>query len=65
MIGMGRVPIDPKVAFGGESGKPIVETAPEGPIAQALSDVAAKVALETSKLSATGPKRSSLLRTVD
>lgn len=62
---LGRVPIDPKVAFGGESGKPIVETAPEGPIAQALIDVAAKVALETSKLSATGPKRSSLLRTVD
>lgn len=62
---LGRVPIDPKVAFGGESGHPIVETAPEGAIAQALSDVAAKVAMETSKLSATGPKRSSLLRTVE
>jgi ATP-binding protein involved in chromosome partitioning len=53
------------VAFGGESGHPIVETAPEGDIAKALIDVAAKVAMETSKLSATGPKRSSLLRTVD
>lgn len=62
---LGRVPIDPKVAFGGESGKPIVETAPDGAIAQALSEIAAKAALETSKLSATGPKRSSLLRTVD
>jgi len=62
---LGKVPIDPKVAFGGESGQPIVETAPDGAIAQALSGIAARVAMETSKLSATGPKRSSLLRTVD
>ncbi|MCR9164794.1 MAG: P-loop NTPase [Nannocystaceae bacterium] len=62
---LGHVPIDPKVAFGGESGAPIVETAPDSPIAQALSNIAAKAAMETSKLSATGPKRSSLLRTVD
>ncbi|MGH1347176.1 MAG: P-loop NTPase [Nannocystales bacterium] len=62
---LGRVPINPAVAFGGESGKPIVETAPEGELAQALSLIAAQAAMETSKLSATGPKRSSLLRTVD
>ena len=62
---LGRVPIDPKVAFGGESGRPIVEAAPESDIAKSLIDVAAKAALRTSKLSATGPKRSSLLRTVD
>ena len=62
---LGTVPIDPKVAFGGESGRPIVETAPEGDIAKAFLSIAARVALETSKLSATGPKRSSLLRTVD
>jgi len=62
---LGHVPIDPKVAFGGESGRPIVETAPQSDIAQALQGIAARVALETSKLSATGPKRSSLLRTVE
>ncbi len=62
---LGQIPIDPKVAFGGESGLPIVESAPDSDIAKALIDVAARAALETSKLSATGPKRSSLLRTVD
>lgn len=62
---LGKVPIDPKVAFGGESGEPIVETAPDSELSQALSKIAAKAAMETSRLSATGPKRSSLLRTVD
>ncbi len=62
---LGRVPIDPKVAFGGESGRPVVEAAPQSDLAQSLSAIAARVAMETSKLSATGPKRSSLLRTVD
>jgi ATP-binding protein involved in chromosome partitioning len=62
---IGRVPIDPKIAFGGESGQPIVETNPDSPHAQALIELAARAALETSKRSATGPKRSSLLRTVE
>lgn len=62
---IGRVPIDPKIAFGGESGSPIVESVPDSDHARILVDLAARAALEASKRSATGPKRSSLLRTVD
>ena len=61
---LGQVPIDNKVSYGGESGVPVVEGAPASDQAKALSDVAARAALALSKLSATGPKRSSLLRTV-
>jgi ATP-binding protein involved in chromosome partitioning len=61
---LGQVPIDNKVSYGGESGVPVVEGAPASEQAKALSDVAARAALALSKLSATGPKRSSLLRTV-
>jgi ATP-binding protein involved in chromosome partitioning len=62
---LGKVPIDPRIAFGGESGHPIVETDPEGDHAQVLIGIAAEAALRASMRSATGPKRSSLLRTVD
>ncbi len=60
----GGIPIDPAVAFGGDTGQPIVATKPNGPIAQSLFEIAAKAALAASKLTATGPRRSSLLRTV-
>ena len=62
---IGKIPIDPKIAFGGESGQPIVETTPSSEDAKAFANVAAKAALGASIRSATGPKRSSLLRTVD
>ena len=62
---LGKVPIDPKIAFGGEAGVPIVESAPDSDHAQAFTKIAALAALEASKRSASGPKRSSLLRTVD
>ncbi len=62
---LGQIPIDNRISFGGESGVPVVESAPETPHAKALSDAAAQAALAVSKLSATGPKRSSLLRTVN
>lgn len=61
---LGQVPIDNKISFGGEAGVPVVEAAPQSEQARALTDVAARAALALSKLSATGPKRSSLLRTV-
>jgi ATP-binding protein involved in chromosome partitioning len=60
---LGKIPIDPKIAFGGESGKPVVESGSEH--ADAFIEIAKLAALEASKRSATGPKRSSLLRTVD
>lgn len=59
-----RLPIDPKVGFGGESGRPIVEDAPDSEIARAFFELAARAAMLASQRSATGPKRSSLLRTV-
>jgi ATP-binding protein involved in chromosome partitioning len=61
---LGQVPIDNKISYGGEAGVPVVEAAPQSEQARALTDLAARAALALSKLSATGPKRSSLLRTV-
>jgi ATP-binding protein involved in chromosome partitioning len=61
---LGQVPIDNKISYGGEAGVPVVEAAPQSEQAHALTQVAARAALALSKLSATGPKRSSLLRTV-
>lgn len=61
---LGQVPIDNRISYGGESGVPVVEAGAGTPQAQALVQVAARAALAISKLSATGPKRSSLLRTV-
>ena len=61
---LGQVPVDSRVSFGGESGVPVVEGAPDSDQARAFTEVAARAALALSKLSASGPKRSSLLRTV-
>jgi ATP-binding protein involved in chromosome partitioning len=62
---IGRVPLEPSIAFGGEAGAPIVETKPDAPHAKSFFDVAATVTLAVSKKAASGPKRSRLLRTVD
>ena len=62
---LGCIPIDPAVAYGGEAGTPIVETSPQSAQAQAFFEVAAQASMRASKRSATGPRRSSLLRTVD
>ena len=61
---LARIPIDPRIAFGGESGKPVVEADPNGEVAAAFIELAAKAALAASVRNSTGPKRSSLLRTV-
>lgn len=61
---LGQVPIDSRVSFGGEAGVPVVEGAPQSEQARAFTQIAARAALALSRLSATGPKRSSLLRTV-
>ncbi|HET6585177.1 MAG TPA: Mrp/NBP35 family ATP-binding protein [Nannocystaceae bacterium] len=61
---LARIPIDPRVAFGGDAGRPVVESNPDGDVAAAFIELAAKAALAASVRSATGPKRSSLLRTV-
>ena len=61
---LGQVPIDNRVSHGGEAGVPVVEGAPGSEQARVLTEVAARAAFAVSKASATGPKRSSLLRTV-
>ncbi|MBK9758353.1 MAG: Mrp/NBP35 family ATP-binding protein [Nannocystis sp.] len=61
---LGQVPIDNRVSFGGEAGVPVVEGAPGSEQARVFTEIAAQAAFAVSKASATGPKRSSLLRTV-
>lgn len=61
---LGRLPIDNRVSFGGESGVPVVESVPDGPHAKIFEQVAIKTAFAVSKAGATGPVRSSHLRTV-
>ena len=62
---LGQLPIDNSVSTGGETGHPVVLAAPDGEHARVFVDVAANVALAAAKLHATGPKRSSLLRTIN
>ncbi|MGC8855220.1 MAG: Mrp/NBP35 family ATP-binding protein [Anaerolineae bacterium] len=45
---LGKVPIDPSVREGGDSGKPIVVSRPDSPAAQALREIAEKVAARVS-----------------
>jgi ATP-binding protein involved in chromosome partitioning len=45
---LGKIPIDPTVREGGDSGKPIVVTRPDSPAAIALRDVAQKLAARIS-----------------
>ncbi|HEY8377759.1 MAG TPA: Mrp/NBP35 family ATP-binding protein [Nannocystis sp.] len=61
---LGQVPIHTRVSFGGESGVPVVESAPDSEQAKVFTQIAARAAMALSKLSATGPKRSSMLRTI-
>ncbi len=61
---LGSVPIDNRISYGGDVGVPVVEGAPDSAYAEALTSIAAAAAMAVSILSATGPKRSSLLRTI-
>jgi ATP-binding protein involved in chromosome partitioning len=45
---LGKVPIDQNVRIGGDSGKPILVSHPDSPVANALRDVAQKVAAQVS-----------------
>jgi len=61
---LGQLPIDTKVSAGGETGNPVVNSAPDSEHAQVFLKLAATVALAAAKRQAVGPVRSSLLRTV-
>src|SRR5512141_3245884 len=45
---LGKIPIDPEVRQGGDSGKPIVVTRPDSAAAQALREIAQKIAAQIS-----------------
>ena len=45
---LGQIPIDQRVRIGGDSGKPIVVTDPDSPVAQALTEIAQNVAARVS-----------------
>src|SRR5438309_1040121 len=45
---LGEIPLDPEIRAGSDIGVPVVEAAPESPVAQAFSAIAQKVAAKTS-----------------
>ena len=45
---LGKVPMDQNVRIGGDSGKPIVVTHPDSPVAKALTEIAQKIAAQVS-----------------
>ncbi len=62
---LGRVPIDPAIRSGGDSGKPIVVADPASPQAKAFADIAAKIRASVEGASADrGPSLGSLLKKI-
>ena len=45
---LGKVPIDQNVRIGGDSGKPIVVSYPDSPVATSLTEIAQKLAAQIS-----------------
>ncbi|MBI1793840.1 MAG: Mrp/NBP35 family ATP-binding protein [Chloroflexi bacterium] len=45
---LGKIPIDQNVRIGGDSGKPIVVSHPESPVAKALAEISQKIAARVS-----------------
>ncbi len=52
---LGEIPIDPRVAEGGDGGRPILLHAPESPTAGALREIGARVARDLDELAAKAP----------
>ena len=51
---LGNIPIDQNVRIGGDTGKPIVVSYPDSPVAQALTEIAQKVAAKVSVAALSG-----------
>jgi len=51
---LGSIPIDQNVRIGGDTGKPIVVSYPESPVAKALTEIAQKIAAQTSVAALSG-----------
>jgi ATP-binding protein involved in chromosome partitioning len=45
---LGKIPIDPRVREGGDSGKPVIVAHPDSPVAQALRGIAGQLAARLS-----------------
>ena len=54
---LGQVPFDAQVRRGGDEGQPVVVRAPDSPAAQALIEIAEKVAVQVSKQNLAAPRR--------
>lgn len=54
---LGEIPIDAKVRFGGDSGRPVVVGAPDSPHAKIFMDIAAQVAGRIIEITQSAPKR--------
>jgi len=51
---LGNVPIDQNVRIGGDTGKPIVVSYPESPVAKAMTEIAQKIAAKVSVAALSG-----------
>ena len=51
---LGNIPIDQNVRIGGDTGKPIVVSYPESPVAKALTEIAQKIAAKVSVAALSG-----------
>ncbi len=61
---LGEIPIDPRIRFGGDSGVPIVVSAPDSEHAKRFADIATKTALKIAERVLSQPKRSSRLAVI-
>lgn len=61
---LGRIPIDPAIRDGGDTGHPIVVANPESPQAVAFRDIAKKIAEALGHAGKEGPSIDSLLKKI-
>ncbi|HET6613712.1 MAG TPA: iron-sulfur cluster carrier protein ApbC [Kofleriaceae bacterium] len=61
---LGEIPLDARIRFGGDSGIPIIEAAPDSEHAQSFLDIASKVALDIARRVLAKPRRSPRLAVI-
>lgn len=61
---LGEIPLDARIRYGGDSGVPIIEAAPDSEHAQAFLDIASKVALDVARRVLSKPRRSPRLAVI-
>lgn len=53
---LGEIPIDPRIAEGGDTGKPIIVSHPDSPAAQAFREISSQIAARLSVLNLSRPE---------